>query len=39
MCILPTIIKKFSTVNLILDCQSIMILPPIEPYSSKICYH
>jgi len=39
MCILPTIIKKFSTVNLILDCQSIMMLPPIEPYSSKICYH
>ena len=37
--ILPIIIKKFSSVDLILDCQSAMKLPLVETYSSSICYH
>jgi hypothetical protein len=37
--ILPIIIKKFSSVDLILNCQSAMKLPLVETYSSSICYH
>jgi hypothetical protein len=39
VCILPTIIKRFSSVDLILDCQLATKLPSVEIYSSSICYH
>jgi hypothetical protein len=39
VCILPTIIKIFSSIDLILDCQSVMKLPSVETYSSSICYY
>jgi hypothetical protein len=39
VCIPPTIIKIFSSIDLILDCQSSMKLPSVETYSSSICYY
>jgi hypothetical protein len=37
--LLPIHIKRFSSVHLVLDCKSVMNLPPIETYPSSICYH
>jgi hypothetical protein len=33
------IIKRFSSIDLILDCQLAMKLPLVKPYSSSIYYH
>jgi hypothetical protein len=38
MCILPIIIKRFSNIDLILNCQSITKLSLVEPYSSFLIW-
>jgi hypothetical protein len=38
-CQLYAVYQQSSSVDIILDCQSTMMLTLIEPYSSSICYH